>query len=304
MRRRFALVLGITLLAAALVAGCGRPPEARTGLKVLAVETFLADMAQNVAGERLQVDSLMPAGVDPHAFEPTPADVARVADCDVLFVNGGGLEDFLGDLLQQSGHKGAMVEASAGLAMRSPRAGEPSEPQGGAHEGDPHFWLAPNLAIRYVENIRDGLSRADPEGQSIYTTNAESYIRRLQELDAWVATQVAQIPKANRLLVTNHESLGYFADRYGFGVVGTIVPSASSGASPSAQELAQLEEQIKSSRVKAGANPQLAEQVAQDTGVRVVTDLYTHSTTGPGGAAPTYLDMIRHNTLVIVGALR
>ncbi|MGQ9684284.1 MAG: metal ABC transporter substrate-binding protein [Anaerolineae bacterium] len=319
MKRLFGVLLVCTLLWSPFAAGCSRPTPQQSGLKVLAVETFLADIAQNVAGERLQVAALMPIGVDPHAFQPTPADVARVAQADVLIVNGAGLESFLGDLLQQSGRKGPVIEASAGLAMRAPREGEDvheheeeheqGEPAHHHHEGDPHFWLAPHLVIRYVENIRDGLTQADPAGRDVYAGNASAYIAQLQELDAWVAAEIAKIPPAQRLLVTNHESLGYYADRYGLRVVGTIVPSTSTGASPSAQELARLQDRIRATGVKAifletGTNPQLAQQIARDTGVKVITEMYTHSITPPDGSAPTYIAMIRHNTQMIVNALK
>lgn len=278
--------------------------------RVLAIETFLADVAQNVAGERLTVEALIPVGVDPHGFEPTPQDVAKVAEADVLIVNGAGLESFLGPLLDNVGSHTQVIEASAGLTPRTPYEEEHEHAHEHehehTHESDPHFWLDPNAVIRYVENIRDGLSRADPEGAAVYTANAESYIAQLRELDAWIVTQVAQIPPERRLLVTNHESLGYFADRYGFRIVGAIVPSASTGASPSAGEMAQLIEDIRDSGAPAifletGANPQLAEQIARETGVKVVTGLYTHST---GSQVPTYIEMMQHNVRAIVEALR
>ncbi len=295
-----------------LAAGCQpslvspAPPEA--GLRVLAVETFLADIAQNVAGDRLQVEALLPIMADLHSFEPTPNDVTRIARSDVLIINGGGLEDALMKLVQQADGKRLIIEASAGLASRTASeaelAGEHEE-----HEGDPHFWLDPNYVIRYVENIRDGLSQADPDGAAVYTANAEAYIQQLKELDRWIAAQVAEIPEERRLLVTDHESFGYFADRYGFRIIGAVVPSFSTGASPSAQQLARLVEQIKATRVpaiflEAGSNPQLAEQIAQETGAKVVAKLYTESLTDANGPAPTYIAMMRYNTRVIVEALR
>jgi ABC-type Zn uptake system ZnuABC Zn-binding protein ZnuA len=277
-------------------------------LRVLVVETFLADITQNVAGDRLKVDALMPLGADPHSFEPTPKDVARVAKSDVLIVNGAGFEEFLTPLLQNAGGKRLVIEASAGLFSRIPGAGEGAS-KGDNHEGDPHFWLNPINTIHYVENIRDGLSQADPAGKDIYARNAQAYIAQLNDLDAWIAAQVAQIPVEKRLLVTNHESLGYFADRYGFRVVGAIIPSVSTSASPSAKQLAALIDQIKSSGAPAifletGSNPQLAQQIAGETGVRVVTDLYTHSVSAAEGPAPTYIELMRYNASQIVEALR
>ena len=315
---KFLLVLGLM----ALMAGCQpfpppplSPSPSAKGLRVLAVETFLADIAQNVAGERLRVEALLPPMADLHSFEPTPGDVARLAESDVLIINGAGLEHALMKLVPETG-KPLIIEASAGLKSRvaseSELAGEHEEHEHHEHEeheGDPHFWLDPNHVIRYVENIRDGLSRADPDGAAVYAANAEAYIRQLQELDRWIAAQVAEIPPERRLLVTDHESFGYFADRYGFRIIGAVVPSFSTGASPSAQYLAQLIEQIKATDVPAiflesSSNPQLAEQIARETGARVVTELYSHSITDAHGPAPTYIEMMSYNTRVIVEALR
>ena len=306
---RTAVTLAVLVASALLISGCRGPLGAdESGRpRVMAVETFLADVAQNVAGERLTVEALIPVGVDPHSFEPTPQDAAKVAEADVLIINGAGLETFLGPLLENAASDVQVIEASAGLTPRvPPETEEAEEHEHHHHESDPHFWLNPNAVIRYVENIRDGLSQADPEGAAIYAANAESYVAQLRELDAWIVSQVAQIPPERRLLVTNHESLGYFADRYGFRVVGAIVPSVSTGASPSAGELAQLVQDIRATGAPAifletGANPQLAEQIARETGVKVITGLYTHST---GSEAPTYIEMMRYDVRTIVEALK
>ncbi len=164
------------------------------------------------------------------------------------------------------------------------------------------------MVVRYLQNIRDALSRVDPAGEKTYGANADAYIKQLRELDAWVAGQVAAIPAEKRLLVTNHESLGYFADRYGFHIVGTVIPSVSSEASPTARQLARLVDGLKKAGAPAvflevGGNPQLARQVAQEAGVPVVTELYTHSLTDGSGPAPTYLDLMRYDVKTIVDAL-
>ena len=291
------------------LAACGSPSGGPTQpappIRVLAVETFLADMAQNVAGDRLQVEALLPIGVDPHGYEPTPGDVVRVAEADMVIVNGAGFEGFIDTLLQNAGGQRLLIVASTGLTSRTPQEGEVSDPK---HPQDPHFWLDPRNAVRYVENIRDGLSQADPAGAESYARNAAAYIVQIQELDGWIVGQVAQVPAGRRLLVTNHESLGYYADRYGFQIVGAIVPSFSTEASPSAQQLAALVDRIRASGAPAvfletGANPQLAEQIVQETGVRVVTGLFTHSVGAADGPAPTYIEMLRYDTRAIVGAL-
>jgi ABC-type Zn uptake system ZnuABC Zn-binding protein ZnuA len=294
-------------IGAGLLAACtaGKPTAHAGSLpRVLAVETFLADMAQNVAGERLKVDALMPIGLDPHAFQPTPSDLAKIADSQVLIVNGTGFETWLDETLRNAGGESEVVEASAGLQSRKPAASEKVD-----EAQDPHFWLDPVSAVRYVENIRDGLIQADPQGKAIYTQNAEEYMASLKDLDSWIRGQVEQIPADQRLLVTNHESFGYFADRYGFKVVGTVLPSVSTGSAPSAEQMAALIETIRSSGAKAvfletGADRRLADQIAQETGAQVITGLYSHSVTEPGGEAPTYIDMMKYNTQLIVDALK
>ena len=264
-----------------------------------------------MAGDRLTVDALIPMGVDPHSFEPTPTDVRKVADSNVLLVNGAGFEAFLEVLLKNAGGQRSLIEAAAGLTHREPQTGEHPEGEADrAHaEGDPHFWLDPNYVVKYVENIRDGLTAADPAGKDAYAANADAYIAKLKELDVWITEQVATIPEARRLLVTNHESFGYFADRYGFRVVGAVIPSVSTAASPSAQQLAHLADQVKAAGapavfLEAGATPQLADQLARETGIRVVTDLLTHSVTAEDGPAPDYLSMMRYDVKRIVDALK
>jgi ABC-type Zn uptake system ZnuABC Zn-binding protein ZnuA len=303
----------VSLAAAVVLTTCAPAsvPSAggKAAPKVLATETFLADIAQNVAGDRLKVEALIPLGVDPHGFEPTPRDVKKVADSSMLIVNGAGLEEFLAKLLQNAGGQRTTIEAAAGLESRKPKPGEEIVAEVHGHEGDPHFWLDPVSVIKYVENIRDGLSAVDPDGAQVYLANAQAYITKLQELDKWAAEQMKQVPDDRRVLVTNHESLGYFADRYGLRIVGAIVPSVSTGASPSAQQLAQLADAVKRAGVKAifletGANPQLANQLARDAGIRAVTSLYTHSVTDAKGPAPTYIDMMKYNVKAIVDALR
>ena len=286
--------------------GCGgnsTATQASSLPRVLAVESFLGDIAQNVAGDRLTVEILIPLGVDPHAYQPTPRDAARVTDADVLILNGAGLESFLDSLLQNSGgaHQ-TVIKAADGLTPLP-------DPSGEHPEGDPHFWLDPNNVIKYVENIRDGLSLADPAGATVYATNANAYISGMNALDTWIKSQVQSVPTARRQLVTNHETFGYFAARYGFTIVGAIVPSISSGAAPSAQELAGLIDTIRTSGAPAifletGSNLQLADQIASETGVKVVTGLYTHSLSAADGPAATYIDMMKYDVTTIVDALK
>ncbi|HEX5809347.1 MAG TPA: zinc ABC transporter substrate-binding protein [Anaerolineales bacterium] len=297
MRPLTALVAALTFV----LSGCGGQPvslEAPGNVDVLTTSTILADITRNVAGDRFMVESFLPVGTDPHSYQPTPQDTAKLSQTEFIIVNGAGYEHFLEALLENAGGERMLIEASTGLDLQS-------DPE---HGVDPHLWLDPNNIIAYVKNIREGLTHFDPQGSKIYQSNADAYVAQLQELDAWIETQVTQIPPERRVLVTNHEALGYFAERYGFTIVGTIVESFSSDASPSAQQMAKLIDQIRQSEapaifLDASDNPALARQVATETGVRVVTDLHLESLT-KGAPAGTYVDLMKYNVTKIVEALK
>lgn len=315
MKTIFNTIVVTLTLPALLLAGCGTTPQSKDqALNVLASTTFLADIAQNVAGDRAVVESLLPFGADPHAYQAAPTDVAKIAESNVLILNGVEYEHFIESLLENAGGERLVIEATTGLtphAMEEHEGEEQAEEgeEGHDHEaGDPHMWLDPNLVITYVENIRDGLSEADPEGADSYKANADAYIAQLQELDTFIKEQVNSVPAERRLLVTNHEAMGYFAERYGFEVVDTILPSFSSEASASAQEIAAAVDAVKNSGVPAiflgeVENADLANQIAAETGVNVVDTLYLESLTD-GEPAATYIDMMKHNVTQIVNALK
>lgn len=312
MKKIFNNIIGLFTLSLLFLTSCGSAPQSGSNaLNVLTSTSFLADIAQNVAGDRVEVKSLLPVGADAHAYQPAPSDVAKIAASNVLILNGIEYEHFMESLIENAGGERLVIVASDGLEAHpaEDHADEAEAGEGDVHEaGDPHMWLDPNLVITYVENIRDGLIQADPEGADVYTSNAEVYIAELRALDAWIVEQVSAIPAERRLLVTNHESLGYFAERYGFEVVDTILPSFSSEASASAQEIVSAVEAIKSSGAPAiflseVENAKMANQIADETGVMVVDDLYFESLTN-GAPAATYLDMMQHNVSRIVDALK
>jgi zinc/manganese transport system substrate-binding protein len=266
---------------------------------VLAAETWLADIAQNVAGERVHVDTLLSPGVDPHEFQPAPQDAIRIAQANVLIVNGLGYETWLSKSLQNADSNTQVVEAFTGPALFTPR-----QP-----DADPHAWMNPLLVRNYVQHIRNALDQIDPAGKQVYDENAAAYIQKLNALDTSIKIQVAQIPPEKRLLVTSHDSLGYFAAAYGFQIVGAVIPSVSSEASPSAQHMAALINTIQRTKapaifLDASENRNLAQQIASSTGAKVVSDLYVETLSASGGPAATYVDMMQHDASAIVGALK
>ena len=294
-------IITLTALASLFLTGCGSAPKSSDGrLNALTSTTFLADITRNIAGDRISVDSLLPVGADPHAYQAAPSDVAKIAESNLLILNGLEYEHFIEPLLENAGGERLMIEATAGLS--------PRKDAGSEHGVDPHMWLDPNLVMTYVENIRDGLIQIDVEGTQIYKANADAYIVQLKDLDRWIVEQVNTIPVERRLLVTNHEAVGYFAERYGFEVVGAVIPSMSTDAGTSAKGLAALIEQVKAAGAPAiflgeVENPDLANQIAEEINVKVVDNLYLESLTD-GTPAATYIDMMKHNVNQIVEALK
>ena len=305
MKKNLRIIILLMTIPSLLLTSCGRAPSsADDTLRVLATTSFLADMTRNVVGDRAQVESLLPVGADPHAYQVTPTDVAKVSESDVLIQNGIEYEHFLETILENADGERITVTATDGLTPHF-LDGESADEHGA---GDPHMWLDPNLVVTYVENIRAGMIQADPEGEATYRANADAYIAQLRDLDAWIQAQVETIPAERRLLVTNHESLGYFAERYGFTIVETILTSFSSDASASAQEIAATVDAIKASGAPAiflgdVENVTLANQIASETGAKVVADLHLESLT-EGAPAATYIEMMKYNVSLIVEALQ
>ncbi len=276
-------------------------------LKVIATTSIVGDVVNQVGGADIDLEVLLPLGADPHGFEPSPRDIARIADADLVFANGAGLEEFLQPLLQNAGGDAVLFEVSEGVGLREGHVGEEHQDEE-AHAYDPHVWMDPNNVIIWTHNIENALSDRDPQNAASYAKNAASYREQLQQLDAWVREQVATVPTNQRELVVDHLAYTYFAEQYGFQQAAAIISSFSTLAEPSAQELAQLEETIKNLEVKAvfvgnSVNPALAERIAADTGTRLVR-LYSGSLSEPGGEADTYLKYMQYNVGAIVTALK
>jgi len=288
--------------------------QAETGqparLRVVATTTIVADVVKNIAGDRVDLHVLIPAGVDEHSFQYTPEDVVQVTDADVLFMNGAGLETFMKPLLENAGQHVKVVSVSDGISLKQGVLEDALAAQTGSQPvsgSDPHVWLDPNNVMVWTQNIAAALSELDASHASEYQANAVAYRQKLAELDRWIQQQVAQVPQANRQLVTDHQIFTYFADRYGFKQTGAIIPSYSTEAEPTAQELAALEDAIRQFGVKAifvgnTVNPNLAKGVAGDTNVHL-TPIYTGSLTD-GSPAGTYLDYMHFNVDAIVQALK
>jgi ABC-type Zn uptake system ZnuABC Zn-binding protein ZnuA len=280
----------------AVVAG----PCLGAALHVVCTTTVVADVARVVAGPEASVVALVPPGADPHAFQPAPGDAQAVEEADLVFLSGAGLEANLSPILAAA--RGPVVDLSAGLALRTREGGE-----GDRGAVDPHVWFDPLNVAEWIRSIESALAAADPAQAGQYAERAAAYQAELAALDAWIFEMVSKLSPEERRLVTDHEALGYFAARYGFVEVGAVFPGTSTLAEPSARDLARLEDAIRAVSVRAvfvgtTVSSSLAEQVAADTGARIVF-LYTGSLSDAGGPAGTYLDLMRFDVRQIVDAL-
>lgn len=298
----------------ALLAACGGDPQssAVSGSGPVRVATSIspfADMLRQVGGDRVTVIALIPPGADAHTYQPGPKDVKQLGDVRAIFLNGSGLEKSLEGIIEHNTPAGARVVAlSEGLTPIEfeEEAVGPASKSGDDHgdEGpNPHFWLDVQNAKRYVQKMRDTLGEVDPEGRAVYTANSERYLKELDETDAYIKQQVATIPAAQRKLMTFHDAFPYFAKAYGLEAVGFVVRAP--GREPSAREIKELGETIKSEGVKTvfkepQLNAKLLDRAAKDAGVKVDV-LYSDALTKE---IPGYVQMMRTNADKVAQGLR
>lgn len=330
--RHPALFLAGALLAA-LLASCGNATNSPVGansqsraasatpgantadsgekLKVVATTTLVGDTVRSVAGELVDLTVLLAPGTEAHSYEPSPQDIAAVAGADVVFMNGIGLEGFMAPLLQNAGGSAKVVEVSEGieLIMRADEhtAGDEHAEEEHERTADPHVWFSPANVEVWASAIARVLSELDAPNAPVYASNASTYRTKLQELDTWIKEQVARVPEARRVLVTDHDTFGYLADRYGFQLIGAILPNVSSSAEPTPQELVEIQNAVREHNVPAifvasEASSALARRVAEDTGAKLVF-VYVESLSAPGGPVDTYESFMRYNISAIVDAL-
>jgi ABC-type Zn uptake system ZnuABC Zn-binding protein ZnuA len=296
----------LALLAVTLLSACGTAatPATQPGAKlnVVTTTTQIRSMAESVAGDLAAVRSIIPPGADAHEFEPRPSDVQAIGESALVLKNGIGLDDWVDKIIENAGGSRPLVKATEGIPLREVSGEEP----GGE---DPHVWLSAANAITMTLNIRDALAKVDPANASTYEANAGAYLDKLRELDKYIFEQVATVPPAQRKMVTNHDAFGYYIERYGLTFVGSIIPSMTTEAQPSAQDVAELIRKIKAENIKAiflesSINPSLAQQIARDAGAKVVDTLYGDSLGEPGTPGADYIGMMRYNTDTIVSALK
>jgi len=284
-------------------------------LRVVATTTIVGDVVSNVGGTTIELTTLLPVNADPHAYELTPADLRAVSNAHVVFINGLGLEEFLEEMLRNVGVGVPVISLSEGidpLSFGDEDQHEENAPDESGEEHDhggfdPHVWFDPTNVKIWTDRVAQTLSTLDPNNRSLYEGKAAEYKEALADLDEWIMESVSQIPKADRKLVTDHRSFGYFAARYDFNVVGAVIPFYSSAAEASAQEIAELQVRVRELGVKTlfvgmTVNPNVVRAVVEDTGIEMVR-LYTGSLSDPEGPAGSYIDFMEFNTESVVNAL-
>jgi ABC-type Zn uptake system ZnuABC Zn-binding protein ZnuA len=287
-------VAGVLALAATLLAACGESGRSAAGASgepvVVATTTQVADFTRAVGGSRADVRQILTPNSDPHAYEPRPSDVRAVSGAKVVVRSGGDLDDWLAGVLRNAGSDAKAVDLANAVHTRR-----------GDGEVDPHWWQDPRNAEIAVKLIRDALAAADPSGRATYTENAAGYLARLRRMDRSIAACMRRIPARKRRLVTDHDALRYYADRYGIEVVGTVIPALSTQAQASAGAVARLVRTIRRTGVttvfrESSASAKLEQAIARDAGAHLGPPLYADSLGPSGSAGATYLGSLAANT--------
>ncbi|MBR0702459.1 zinc ABC transporter substrate-binding protein [Bradyrhizobium sp. 62B] len=271
------------------------PLQAAERLNVVASFSILADFVRNVGGNRINLTTLVGADSDVHVYTPAPADAKRVAEARLVIVNGLGLEGWLPRLVQSSGSKAQVVTASSGIV-----------PLKLGSAADPHAWQSVPNARVYVTDIANALAAAAPDDADVFRAQAKAYLEKLETLDREVREAVAKIPTERRKVISTHDAFGYFSAEYGIQFVAPL--GVSTETEPSARDIAAIIGQIRAQKIPAVfleniSDDRLIRRIAAETGAKVGGTLISDGLTGEKGAAPTYIDMVRHNIKALTSAL-
>ncbi|HEY8614010.1 MAG TPA: zinc ABC transporter substrate-binding protein [Roseomonas sp.] len=309
------------LLAAALSFPALRPAAAQAALPVVASFSILGDLVRQVAGDRpLALGVLVGPDEDAHDFQPRPSDAEKLRGAALLVRNGLGYDNWLARLTGAAGFRGVAVTASDGVPLRAAEGGhDHGHARGGgaarrrphavepSRTPDPHAWGDPRNVQLYVRAIATGLSAADPGNATLYARNAQAYAAGLATLDMEMRAAIATVPEPRRKILTSHDAFGYYGAAYGIQFLAPQGVSTHSDAS--ASDVAALIRQVRAEGITAVFIENMnstatLERLAREAGVRVRGRLYSDALSPPDGPAPTYEAMVRHNTGLIVPAMR
>lgn len=273
-------------------------PSSQPGrITVVATTTQMQDLVRHVGGGHVRMAGILKPNVDPHDFEPTPSTAIALAGAKLVVESGVGVDSWADQLVANAVPGTPVVVTSRGLPLRTGDSADPG--------GDPHWWHDPNLFERAATALGERLAAIDPAHAAAYRANAGRYVAQIRRMDAQNRRLIATVPRRRRLLVTNHDAFGYFAAHYGITVVGSVVPSLSTAAQPSARDVADLIDRIHALHVRAiftesSLSPKLEQQIASESGAAVYANLYG-DTLGPAGSpGASYIGMERWNMRAMV----
>ncbi len=268
------------------------------GLRIVASASIFEDMARNLGRDLIEVESIVPIGGDPHVYEPTPSDAVLVSKADLILINGLTFEGWINELVENSGTNGKMLLITEGIVAIA------SESYKGAT--DPHAWMDAENGIQYSKNISKAMQELDPENSELYQHYLQDYLDRLVELDRYIDKEIKSIPESQRVLITSHDAFAYYGKKYGIKL--SAIMGISTDAEAQTSDILRVTETIKTSKVPAifiesTINPKLLQQIAKDNDVEIGGELFADSIGDEDSEGHGYIEMLRHNTDVIVGAL-
>jgi|TARA_B110000116_G_scaffold272013_1_gene294749 ABC-type Zn uptake system ZnuABC Zn-binding protein ZnuA len=276
-------------------------------LTIHTTTSIISDWVKIVGGERVVVESLTPAGKDPHTYQPTPRQVARLSDSKLVISIGLSLEgQNISTLLQHSLSPNAMrVELGPETNPIKLNHHLESGHQGHDDAYDPHFWLDPSRTAIAIKQIQNSLTVIDPEGTDYYSGNASDYIKTLSDIDKSIRSTYDRIPRSKKMLVTSHEALGYLEDAYGLQIIGSVIPALSTDSGPTASDLADLIDLIQLTKAPAifmeeGIQEKVTTQIARDTNIKIIEGLRVEYL----NEGESYLQMIKRTAELIHKGLR
>ena len=302
-------ILALLIVMALALAACGQSSdEGETGrLKVVTTVSPITSITENIGGTRIDLEGVVPEGVNSHTFEPAPSVAALLSQADLIILNGLFLEEPTLEMARANLKSGAEILSLGDMTIsREDWLFDFSFPESDGHP-NPHLWPDPILALKYAELVRDALSSADPDNAEYYSENLEKFDQRIRELDDKIRTVVSTVPQENRKLLTYHDSWAYFAKRYGMQVVGAAQPS--DFAEPSSREVARLIEQVKDQRIPAIFGSEVfpsdvLETIASESGAKYVDQLRDDDLPGgPGDPRHSYLGLMLQNMEIMVSNL-
>lgn len=287
-----------SLIAAAIFLTGVNTSIAQQKLKVVSSCSIFEDMAKNIAGDLIELQSIVPIGGDPHLHSPTPRDARIVQKADLILINGLSFEGWIEELIENSGTTGETILITKGV--------DPISSQIYADSADPHAWMNAENGLIYVKNIYEALVNADPANKEQYTQNYNTYSEKIKKAHQNIKAEIAKIPSGKRVLITSHDAFSYFGQEYGLQVEPII--GVSTEADVQTSDMIRVAKTIKEKQVPAlfvesTINPKILQQIAKDNDVKIGGELYADSLGEKGSEGETYIGMLTHNAKTITQGL-